>query len=892
MSPSRSQDRPAEAPRWRRYLRFWGPDPRADVADELAFHLESLVEENLAAGMDPAAARRAALARFGDRGGYERECREMGERRVRRMRRIEQLDSLRHDLALAVRSLRGAPGFALATVLVLALGIGANLTVFSVVSGVLIEPLPFHDPARLVRLYELFPLRGDFGEGSVSYPNFLDWKREGSSFAGMAIAGWRDSMVWQTAAGSELLSAMPVGGGYFPLLGVRPLLGRGIGPADEDPAVEPALVLSEGAWRRRLGADARVLGRRLVLDGTPHVVVGVMPDSFSRTTEAWTPLRVPSEQAASRGSHAFQVLARLAPRVSVESAQRELARIAAQIERAHPDQQEGRSALVRPLRDTYVRGVEQTLLALFGGATLVLLVACANAAGLLVARGLARRRDIAVQAALGATRWRVVRQLLVESLVLAVAGTLAGLGLTWAALRGLAGAGDVLPRSAEIALDGRVAAFAVLVAALTGVLFGLAPALRSSRVDLQQDLRAGARQTGGGSGAATRLRGALVVVQLALSLVLLVGAGLLLRAFANLAATDTGMRLEGALGAHVLRAPRGDEDPVTTFQEPLLARLRAQPGVEAAGMISHLPLVEWGINGNFGIVGKTYPSVAESPWGEFRAVTPGWFAALGVPVLRGRDLGPQDRRDAAPVVLVNRVLAERYFPGEEPVGRQLDLGDDKPTIVGVVGDVRQATVEDEPRPEIYFPFAQAYGSAEARRFGLVVRTAGEPAAAAAAVRRAIADTDPAAAVHDIQPLREIVAGSIADRRFYLAVLAGFAAVALALAVAGLYAVVAYAVQQRRQELGIRLALGCSERGVHRMVVGDGARLALLGLALGLPAAHLGTRALENLLYGVARGDALTYTLVAATLAAAAVAASWLPARRATRRGAILALRAD
>jgi predicted permease len=410
-------------------------------------------------------------------------------------------------------------------------------------------------------------------------------------------------------------------------------------------------------------------------------------------------------------------------------------------------------------------------------------------------------------------------------------------------------------------------------------------------VDLQQDLRRGARQTGGGSGPATRLRGALVVAQLALSLVLLVGAGLLLRAFTNLSATETGMQLERALSARVLRPAKGNEDPITAFQEPLLARLRSQPGVEAAGAISHLPLVTWGYNGNFGIVGKSYPSVAESPWAEFRAVSPGYFGAVGVPILRGRDLGSVDRRDAAPVVLVNRTLAERYFPGEDAVGRELDLGDLRPLIAGVVGDVRQATLEEAPRPEIYFPYAQA-GDASDRQFALVVRTAGDPGSAAAAVRRAVAETDPDAAVFELRPMREVAAGSIADRRFYLAVLAAFALVALALAVAGLYAVVSYAVAQRRQELGIRLALGCSDQGVQRMVVRDGAKLALLGLALGLPASYAATRALENLLYGVARADLLTYAVVAATLAAAALAASWLPARRAIRQGAVLALRAE
>jgi predicted permease len=891
MSPAGRHSHRTETPLWRRYLRFWGPEPRADVADELSFHLESLVEENVAAGMEPGEARRAALARFGDRASFEGACREIGERRVRRMRRLEQLDTLRHDFALAARSLRGAPGFAFATVLVLALGIGANLAVFSVVSGVLLEPLPFREPERLVRLYESFPLRDGFGEGSVAVPNYLDWKRQTTSFSGMAITGWRESVVWQTSRASELLSVAPVGADYFPLLGVPPLLGRTLGEADVDPANEPALVLSESAWRSRLGGDARLLGRRLVLDGAPHVVVGVMPDAFHRTTDGWVPLRVPPEQAASRGSHAFQVLGRLAPAVTIQTARRELERIAGQIAAAHPDEQEGRSALVVPLRDTYVGRVEQRLLALFGGATLVLLVACANAAGLLVARGLARRRDIAVLAALGATRWRVVRQLLAESLVLAGAGTAVGLALTWAALRALAATGDLLPRASEVALDGRVAAFAALLVVLTGVLFGLGPALRVSRVDLQQDLRRGARQTGGGSGAATRLRGALVVAQLALSLVLLVGAGLLLRAFTNLSVTETGMQLERAVSAEILRPAKGDEDPVTAFQEPLLARLRAQPGVEAAGAISHLPLVTWGYNGNFGIVGKSYPSVAESPWAEFRAVSPGYFDAVGVPVLRGRGLRSADRRDAAPVVLVNRTLAERYFPGEDAVGRELDLDDLRPVIAGVVGDVRQATLEQAPRPEVYFPFAQVRDASE-RQFALVVRTAGAPGSAAAAVRRAVAATDPGAAVFELRPMREVVAGSIADRRFYLAVLAAFAVVALALAVAGLYAVVSYAVQQRRHELGIRLALGCTDHGVQRMVVGDAAKLALLGLALGLPASYAGTRALENLLYGVARADLPTYAVVAVTLAAAALAASWLPARRATRQGAVLALRAE
>jgi putative ABC transport system permease protein len=811
------------------------------------------------------------------------------------------MDHLLRDLRYGIRSLAKAPAFTLAVVLVLALGIGATLAVFGVLNAVLLRPLPYVQPERVVQVFETFPLAGGSeGSGSVSYPNFRDWRERSRSFEELAVAGWPADLTLQGAGEPERVSSAAVGASLFRVLGTPPLLGRTFGPGEDEPGAAPVAVLGEDLWRSRFGADPGILGRTVTLDGTAYTVVGVMPAAFqfppgTSRSGLWIPLQPGPQLAESRGSHAFLVVGRLRPGVSPEAAEREMKQIAAAIEAEHPGQ-EGRSALVRPVHEVAVGQVRPTLLLIMGAAGLVLLIACGNVAGMLLARSTEQRREVAIRAALGAGRARVALQFFVQSLLLVVAGAGAGLLLAVAALRGVALlASDMLPRSAEIGLDARVAAFLLLVSALTAVLFGLVPALQTSRLDLQRTLREGGRQGSGGPGGQA-MRSLLVVAQVSLSLVLLVGAGLLLRTFASLLAADTGVRAESVLtmrlgyGADTPDTPPGEA--VRLHFEPVLERIRSLPGVRNAGLISHLPLQSHGFNGNFGIEGNEYDSVRDMPFAELRVVSPGYFAAMGVPVLQGRDVSRHDVEGAPPVVWINRALADRYFPDLDPVGERLtQLGPEPLTIAGVVGDVRQVRLDRRPSPEVYGPYPQWAGMMGGA-MSVVVGTEVPPATMAGPVRDAIRVVHPGEPVVAMQTMGEVVARSVSDRRLYLWLVGSFALAALVLVVAGVYGTIAYAVAQRTREIGIRLALGSDPAAMQRRVVWQGGRLALLGVLIGLPAAFLFARLLEGQLFGVDRGDPATYAAVALVLGAVALAASYLPARRAARVDPVRTLRAE
>jgi putative ABC transport system permease protein len=807
------------------------------------------------------------------------------------------METLRQDLRYVIRMLWKNPGFTIATVLVLALGLGANTAIFSVANSVVLRPLDYAEPDRLVRIYETYPRAGGVAMGgSVSIPNFEDWRTQARSFEAMAIAGYTESMTLQGRGDAERLSAVPVGSDLFPLLGVQPMVGRYFAPGEDEPGAAPVVVLSEQAWQTRFGADPEILGTMLTLNGEAHTVVGIMPADFrfpagAEPRDLWVPLR-PSQDWATRGMHAYIVLGRLAPGVTAEAAQAEMARIAAGLAQEYPNEQEGRSASVRSLHETVVGRVQPMLLVLLGAAGLVLLISCANAASLLLARATARRREVAIRTALGATRGRVVRQFLAESLTLAAMGAALGLALAWVSLRAISvAAGPLLPRASEIGIDPRVVAFLVVIAAITGAVFGLIPALQTARVDVQAHLREGGRQNSGGR-SAQAFRGTLVVTQIALSLVLLIGAGLLMRTFVALLGTETGMATE-----QVLTMKLGDpgdryesnETAIHSFYTPMLERVRSLPGVGEAGMINLLPLEESGNSGGFEIVGSRYASEGESPYAEIRVASPGYFAAMGIPMLRGRDFAAQDDLDAAPVALVNQALAERYFPGEDPVGRQIQRGDERITILGVVGSVRQVRLDSEPLPELYIPNAQLSST---REMSLVLSTGTEPMALAQAVRGVIREAAPQQVVYAVRPMQQVVSESFSDRRLVLWLLGAFSAVAMTLAVTGIYGVIAYSVAQRTREFGIRLALGSGQDRVSRMVVSQGVRLAGLGIAIGLPAAYLLTRLLASLLYGVGTADPLTFASVTVLLAVVALLASYLPARRATRVDPMIALRAE
>ena len=818
--------------------------------------------------------------------------------------RTEWFDNLVQDVRHAARRLLKSPVFSIVAILTLAIGIGPNIAIFGIINSVLLAPLPFAHQERLISIQETFPMPGgQTGSGSVSYANYLDWKAQSKSFD-LAISSYPGSANLVGDGDPERISIVGVGADAFPILGVKPIVGR-MFAAGEDVQNGPQLaILSESFWQRRFNRDRSIIGKPIVLDGTPTTVIGVLPaavtfPSRSVPIDAWVPLQI-QVTPNTRLSHAFVVVGRLRSGATLAGATTEMKQIAKRLAEQYPAAQEKRSVVLTPLTDSMVGGVRKQLFVLFGAAALVLLIACSNAASLLLARAASRQREVAVLAALGANRWRVAKQFLVESLLLAACGAALGFVLSRVAVRAIiAGAGSTLPRSTQIHFDGWVIAFIAGAIVLTTILFGLVPAFQATRTDLQDCLRAGGR-SGSSSRASGAFRASLVVGQFALSLVLLAGAGLLLRTFAALLATPSGMATEHVLTMRIpfpLGSPRykTPDDALDRFYHPLLARIRALPGVQDAGLINLLPLQQTGNNGNFAVVGEMYASVAEQPFAEFRVVSPGYFAVLRIPVLRGRDASTSDRAKSAQVVLVNQQLVTRFFHGQDAIGRSLQIGPPSPsnppvTIVGVVGSVRQSGLDTDPRPELYFPTGQASGSLA--NMTLVVRTAGDPVLATKAVIGAVHEIDSAQPVYGVRTMDDVLQGSVANQKLNLGLLGTFAAIALVLAIAGIYGVMAYNVSQRTREFGIRLALGSETSSVQRLVVWQGARLALAGLALGIPAAFLLTRLLAGVLYGVAPNDPLTFAAVAALLAAVSVIASYLPSRRVTLVDPIIAMRAE
>lgn len=889
-------------PAWRRYARFFHRDIPGDVDDEMDFHIQILAARYERDGHSPEEARAMAVREFGDRDKARKECIDIDGSAARTRGRADWFDTLEQDFRHGARRLIKNPVFAIVTVLTLAIGIGPTVAIFSIINSVLLEPLPYTNPDRLVLVQETFPLPGgSSGSGSVSYLNYVDWKAQTRTLD-LLISSYTGNANLTGAGEPERLSVAGIGADAFDILGVKPTVGRGFMKGEDAPDGPNVAIIGDAFWRRHFNANRDAVGKTITIDGTPLTIVGVMPPTTTfpnRTApvDVWSPLQFKGSPS-SRGGHNFSVIGRLRPGVTIEQARGDMRDIAARLAQLYPQHQDRRSVVLTPFADVVVGGVRQQLAILFGAAVLVMLIACANAASLLLARAASRRREIAVLAALGANRGRVAQQFLVESILLAIGGALLGFVLSRFAVAAIvAGAGTSLPRSTQIHFDWRVVAFIVATVLLTTFIFGVAPALQATRVNLQDCLRG--TRTGGGRESA-RFRGALVVAQFALSLTLLAGAGLLFRTFAALISSPTGMRTDRVLTMHI-PLPFGSpkyktaDDALNTFYDPMLERVRALPGVQAAGAINLLPLQGYGSNGNFQILGKTYGSISDQPFAEFRVASPGYFGALGIPVVRGRDFAVSDRANTEQVVMVNQTLVDRYFAGEDPVGRSLQFGQPDPQnppviVVGVAGAVRQATLSSKPLPELYFPTGQASG--QLGNMTLVVRTANDPITVQKAVQSAIHAVDPQLPVYGIKTMDEVVRTSVADRRLYLGLLGTFAAVALALAIAGIYGVMSYSVSQRTREFGIRLALGSSTSSVQRLVVWQGARLALLGLAIGIPAAFLASKLLSSVVYGVDVHDPLTFTVVAAVLAGVSVAASYLPARRVVHVDPMLAMRGE
>ena len=811
-------------------------------------------------------------------------------------------DEVFQDLRFGLRMLVKKPGFTVIAVFTMALGIGANTAIFSVVNAVLLNPLPFSEPDRLIRIYGRF-LAISQDNMSASVPEFTDYREQTTSFE--QIAGYDDFSANLTPKDGEpeRVEALLVTPELFSVLKVSPQSGRVFLPEEAQDGNDDVVLISDELWRRRFGADPNLLGEKVIVNGRNHSVIGIMPHGFAfpQRTELWKPLWFPAEQydQQRRGSRGVEVIGRLKQSVSLLEAQTETDHLAAQLTQQYPRNYESRgwSIGVVPLLDDYVGDARKGLLVLLGAVAFVMLIACANVANLSLTRATERRREIAVRLALGAGRLRVTRQLLTESVLLAFAGGAAGLLLAfWGAGLLLRFAPSDLPRIHEVRVDGRVLAFTFAISLVTGILFGLVPALAASNPDLNETLKEGGR---GGTGSAKRqrMRSAFVIAEITLALVLLVGAGLMLKSFWRLQRVDPGFNPEGVLTMRMMlpfeiyqkSAQRG------AFYRQALERIKSAPGVEAVSATSRVPLTQGGnsgtISGENSAVGPTDLPV-EAEW---RLVTPDYFQAIGTPLIAGRAFTEADSEGAPPVAIVDESFAARYYPNEDPVGKRIKRGkldSNRPwmTIVGVARHVQSRRLDATSGVQVYFPF---YQDPTAYNMSLVVRTsAADPLSLSGTVRAAIQSLDNNQPVYDVFTLKQIVGDSMAQRRFSMLLMGMFAVIALALAAVGIYGVMSYSVAQRTHEIGIRVALGAQTGDVLRLVIGQGMTLTMIGVAIGLAAALALTRLLETLLFGISATDWATYAEIAALLAAVALLACYLPARRATKVDPMIALRQE
>ncbi|HEU4628502.1 MAG TPA: ABC transporter permease [Gemmatimonadaceae bacterium] len=871
-------------PKWRRYLRFWGPDVDADVEDELRFHLEMRAAHLEARGHPPDEARRLARARFGDIDRVRGWLRAHDRNRQRREERIEAMDAILFDLRYALRKLRLAPGFTIAVILVLGLGIGAATAMFSAVDAALLRPLPFQHDERLVLVDGVnIPIVGWTHSGEM--PTLADAQAMHDVFSD--VAAYAPGGLNLAGAGSPARVRVGlVTSNLFATLGVRPALGRGFTPGEGMPDGARVAVLSDGVWRRDFGGDTAVIGRDIRLNEVPYRIVGVMPPGFGfpEETEVWTPLPVPFDPdrwEAFRQYMPSAMIARLAPgatRAAAEAHVRDLVR-----RFMSPDRRDRMSPepLVQPLREMLVGSRRTALLVLMGATALVLLVACANVANLLLARAATRRGELTLRAALGAGRGRLARQLLVESVLLALAGGALGVALAYASLDALAGLMPArLAGTAPLQVDLRVLGFSTALALLTGLAFGAWPAFGASRADPNEAIKA---VTGGAvARAGSRARRALVVVELAVALMLAVGAGLLLRSLQSLLATELGFRTEHVATLELSLAAATYDTPARQrrFFHDVLARLEASGGIQAAGFVNDLPL-----RGGGGVGFSVKPEGGELPEDmELRfaidlAVTPGYFAAMGIPLVQGRTLSAVYDSTRPAEVVLNQRGARAYWGDANPVGRRVVVaGRDTAVVVGVVGDVRGSQIDEAPGAQLY----RALDRLPLPNVALVARGPLEPRTLARRMVDAVRAVDPGQAVYRVRPLEDVVGAAVAPRRTNTALITIFGIVAVVLAAIGVYGVIAYGITQRTREIGIRMALGAQRGDVLRLVVREGLVLAALGLVLGLAGAWALRRVLASLLYGVTPADPVAFTAAALVLLAVALAATLLPARRALR----------
>lgn len=807
------------------------------------------------------------------------------------------------DLRYALRTMARNPAFTVVALVVLMLGIGANSALFSVVHSVLLDPLPYPDSERLMQVGRELPMGRS---NAVSATQFLFWQEHNRSFELMATydgQGGGTNLV--EGDRPEFIPALRVSSDFFAVLGTPPQIGRDFAPGDGVEGAAKVAIISDGLWRRRFGADPLVLGRVLRLSGVNHTVIGVAARGFEFNThgDIWTPLTLVSDPQ-DRGA-VYYVVARLRPEATVQSAQADMTAVAEQLRAELPNTMgEREKVFVRPHLDQIVGSVRPALLILSGAVGLVLLIACANVANLLLARATGRKREIALRATLGAGRWRIVRQLMTECLVLSLIGGSLGFLLSrWGMSALLRGGPGNLPRAAAIEVDGTVFLFTLTVAVLAVALFGLFPAVQATKVDLHEALKEGSNRAGAGRRGG-RARGALVVSEIALAMVLLVGATLLIDSFLRVTRLDPGYDYDRVLTMKMSFGGRRDltSAKFTTLAGDFIERLEASPGIEAAATISTLPL-EHGLMNLFNVQGRTAPDEGqEAGRAQWRLISNDYFRVMGIPLRRGRTFTDLDTRDSEPVTIINDALARRYFPNEDPIGQGLvstdPASDDPPTrIVGVVGDVRELALDRPATPTMFVPAAQVADEdtafiANILPTGWVVRTAGDPLTYGPVVQREMLAVNRDLPVSSIRSMEQVMGTSIATRQFNTLLLGLFAALALLLAVAGIYGVMSYSVAQRTHEIGVRMALGAARGATLRMILGQGMKLAAIGVVVGILGALALTRLMMALLFEISATDPLIILLVATLLLAAAAIACIVPALRATRVDPLIAMRSE
>jgi len=853
----------------------------AELNEELRYHLERQIEVNTAAGMSVEEARYAALRAMHGLDQRKEECRDM--------RRVRLIEDLWQDFRFGLRSLLKRPGFTAIALLALALGIGANTAIFSLVNAVILQPLPYRDPDRLISVYGT---RNRSTQGSVGPTDFLDYRSQNKTFEQFAASG--STMLPMNLTGSgepERLNASIITGNYFDTFGVRPALGRGFSLENEKTGQDHVTVLSHAFWQTRFGGDPNIVNKTINLDGKAYEVLGVMPAEvvLPQPAQLWVPINFDADpEMKMRNARFLRGIGRLKEGVTLDQAQTDTDLIAAQLEQQYPDSNTGWSLRLIPLREILVGGSRTMLFILFGAVGFVLLIACANVANLLLVRAAARQKEIAMRTALGASRLRIIRQMITESLLLAIFGGALGALLAVAGVKLLVSLGeDNIPRTANVKIDATVLAFTLLISLATGLLFGLAPAIRTMKENLVDALKDGIR---GGSEATVknRTRSLLVVFESAIAVMLLIGAGLLIRSLVALQNVDPGFDPNNVLTLRVdlPRQKYNTPEKASNFFEQLETRVAGLPGVEAVGLITDLPLSGEARDMPYRVEGR--PATSDIAFVDFRRVNKNYFSAMRIPLRRGRNFSEQEVRQSDKAIVVSQAFVDSVFPNEEALGKRLiiwsGIRNEPYEIIGIVGDTRYQSLQGEPSATMYVP------TRELLFVNLVIRTQGDPLSLVGGVRKEVNALDPDQPIAAIRPMTEWVAMSAAGARYRTTLLGLFALLAMILAATGIYGVMSYSVAQRTQEIGVRMALGARPLDVLKLVVRQGMMLALIGVIVGLAGALALTRVMSSLLFGVTERDPITFGVVAALLIVVAFIACFVPARRATKVDPLVALR--